>query len=327
MKTKLYSVLISIFIVNKVYCQIQDTVPINPEIDKCIHMQYFSDTCFFQFGGDTLKIYGKFWKKGCGKQIALINKSSDSIIIFTTEIPPDGADCNLIVNSCFEIKVPKLPNYTYIKFDGKTYNIISPVIEPFVTSVNNPDTISYNLLNPNCSPDLNFKYIDDTLVISGTVEVVGCGRQVAIISHNNDSTIIHTKEIVPPGGPDCYSAHDACFEMKVPNATNDSVLIFNGNAYKLETLSKSIIASVSDIADAYIKEYPNPTYGPINIDFQKTNLQNCLLEIYNLSGESLLSKEMKGSDRVNIDSFKSGCYILYIKENNDVVLRKLILKR
>ncbi len=327
MKTKLYLALISIFIVNKIYSQIQDTIPINLEISNCTDIQYIGDTCFFQPGNDTLKIYGKFWAKGCGKQVAVVNKTYDSIIINTVEIKPDGDDCNLIVNSCFEINVPYSAYFTVVKFDGKTYSINNPVINPIITPVKSPDTISYNISNPNCSSGININYIDDTLVISGTVEVVGCGRQVAIINNKNDSIIIDTKEIVPPGEIDCNSEHSACFEMKVPSATNDTVLIFNGNAYTINALSKSLITIISDISDANIKEYPNPTDGLVNIDVQETDLKDCFIEIYDLNGSNMLSKEIKGSDHLNIDSFKAGCYILCIKQNSNVILRKLIVKR
>lgn len=99
----------------------QDTISLDPTNSNC-NIQFNGDTCFFQHIGDTLRIYGKVLEYGCGHHIAVITEKSDSILISTSEIKPVvGADCNLVLNACFEFRISGAYGYSVVKFNGKTY--------------------------------------------------------------------------------------------------------------------------------------------------------------------------------------------------------------
>jgi len=97
-----------------------DTISLNLVSYNC-NLQFNTDTCFFQHMGDTLRIYGKVLEFGCGNHIAVITKKSDSILINTSEIKPVGADCDLAISACFEVKIPASSGYSVVKFNRKTY--------------------------------------------------------------------------------------------------------------------------------------------------------------------------------------------------------------
>ncbi len=97
-----------------------DTINLNSQSVNC-NFSFNGDTCFFQYLGDTLDIYGKVFEFGCGKQVALVTENSDSILITTAELKEGNVDCNIVFDACFGIKLPNATNYQIVKFNGKIY--------------------------------------------------------------------------------------------------------------------------------------------------------------------------------------------------------------
>ena len=98
----------------------KDTISLD-QIHYSCNIPFNVDTCLFQYFGDTLRIYGKVIEFGCGRQIAVITEKSDSILINSSEIRPAGADCDLAISACFELRIPGASGYSVVKFNGKTY--------------------------------------------------------------------------------------------------------------------------------------------------------------------------------------------------------------
>ena len=122
--------------------------------------------------------------------------------------------------------------------------------------------------------------------------------------------------------------HVSCFEIKVNNIENDTILKFNDTIFKLKASLKSETSVYSSISSAKIKEYPNPTNGILNIESQNLDLNNCSYEIYDLNGMMIMSKRINSSQEIiDINLFKAGCYLLCIKQNNNIIQRELILKK
>ncbi len=298
----------------------QDTIPLD-SVFNC-GITYSVDTCFFQHIGNFLQLNGIYMKRGCGKHVAVVNKMKDSIIINTMEINTKADDCDIIAFACFEFSLPYPTSNTIIIFDGKNYHLS---VHDTISNPISQDTIANNLSNSDCPTGVNVKYIGDTLMIYGTIGVAICAKPVAIVTYKTDSIIINTTSL---GNCVCNSMHISCFEIKVNNIEKDTILKFNDTIYRLKPSIKSVTSISSPISNSKIIEYPNPTNGLINIELQEIDLNNYLLEIYDLTGMKIMSKNINNSRVIiNIDSFKAGCYVLCIKHNSNIIQRELILKR
>ncbi len=110
----------------------------------------------------------------------------------------------------------------------------SPISNPgTVLNLNKTDTFS---LNPYIVGNCNNKGVDtciiqrigDTISISGNLMIV-CGFSTVIMTEKNDSILINW---CPQKGPVCNVATIACFDLKIPDATNYSIVKFLGITYK-----------------------------------------------------------------------------------------------
>jgi len=79
--------------------------------------------------------------------------------------------------------------------------------------------------------------------------------------------------------------------------------------------------SIPTIINASINLYPNPTtdYFQINgID------GNALITMKDLNGKTLLTKQINSSDKININTFSKGIYIIEVNTNEGSILKKII---
>ena len=89
----------------------------------------------------------------------------------------------------------------------------------------------------------------------------------------------------------------------------------------------------NEIQNTQLSVYPNPTTNTMNVQFELTGGSNVELNIYNLIGMKVMSKDlgyrMNGSHRVTLDkgNLTSGMYILQLDaENMDRVSTKITIK-
>ncbi len=82
-----------------------------------------------------------------------------------------------------------------------------------------------------------------------------------------------------------------------------------------------------------ITVYPNPSDGSFIVDIETNDFITVNFMVYSTNGIQILSTEekelVKGSNRINFnykEKFKSGFYYLIIKSENDVYIRKLIIR-
>jgi len=75
------------------------------------------------------------------------------------------------------------------------------------------------------------------------------------------------------------------------------------------------------------KIYPNPTENYFTIDLNKENTGKVQMEIYNMKGELILSKEFSDkSILINNNDFSKGTYIIKLTINGESYAKKLILQ-
>jgi hypothetical protein len=103
---------------------------------------------------------------------------------------------------------------------------------PVLNPTSRIDTFSLPI-NHDCNFGLSadtcyFERNGDTLKISGILQIV-CGYSTVIMTEKNDSILINW---CPNKGPICNVCLLGCFDLKIPNATNYSVVKFLGKTYK-----------------------------------------------------------------------------------------------
>ena len=108
-----------------------------------------------------------------------------------------------------------------------------------LTSSNTPPVVTtdtFSLENPgggNCNSGFGidtcfFQRIGDTIRIYGNV-IMQCGYSTVIMTEKNDSILINW---CPLNGPICDMVVVGCFDLKIPHATNYSIVKFLGKTYK-----------------------------------------------------------------------------------------------
>jgi hypothetical protein len=104
---------------------------------------------------------------------------------------------------------------------------------------------------------------------------------------------------------------------------NDDVKNFKFQQMELSPLSYNI-----DYDDANVIAHPNPTTGPINFELFNYPFGNYRVEVYNLVGMKISSKEFSTSDgrslKADFSSLKKGTYMYSIFDQNN---KKITTKR
>ncbi len=71
--------------------------------------------------------------------------------------------------------------------------------------------------------------------------------------------------------------------------------------------------------------YPNPTDDIINIEIE--NINNAKLEIYNVSGKLIFSKDLDSKvEKINISGFSKGIYVIKVIQDRDINFGKVVVR-
>ncbi len=83
--------------------------------------------------------------------------------------------------------------------------------------------------------------------------------------------------------------------------------------------------SINEIgSDLFFELFPNPNAGIFTL---QTDKQNIMIEIFDLTGKSMLSYQLKQHiEEINCSNFPKGCYIIKLKDNNNIICKKLIIQ-
>jgi hypothetical protein len=76
--------------------------------------------------------------------------------------------------------------------------------------------------------------------------------------------------------------------------------------------------------------FPNPSYGILNLEVENTNSEPLLLEIANMSGQTVYRKQLIASDfpvyKIDLSSLKKGIYIVIFQNTYKVSVGKIIIQ-
>lgn len=77
---------------------------------------------------------------------------------------------------------------------------------------------------------------------------------------------------------------------------------------------------------AKMNVYPNPIKEKFKIIFDTSNNESFTYQIYDLTGRQILTGENKTNNEIDVQSLKTGSYILVCKDNNNNISTKKIIK-
>jgi uncharacterized repeat protein (TIGR01451 family) len=145
-------------------------------------------------------------------------------------------------------------------------------------------------------------------------------------------SLSHTGRVEITNGSEINFIFD---DINLPDSTNDELNSHGFVAYKIyfdfnppiitNTVSTEIIddeLSIQDDTQSIFKLYPNPTNGLLSIT---SNLPISIVKVYNSIGQ--LMYLCTNSDSIDLSNFESGIYIIELKDINNSVEWKKIIKR
>ncbi|TDX85955.1 T9SS type A sorting domain-containing protein [Epilithonimonas xixisoli] len=108
----------------------------------------------------------------------------------------------------------------------------------------------------------------------------------------------------------------------------------NPSISNCETLKATIMNATLAVGETAksdgIKMYPNPTTGIFNIGFENNDLSNSKVQIFDMTGKSVISKNTQKSDNtliVDISSVPKGNYVLKIRTTNGKEITRKMMKK
>ncbi|WP_034258986.1 S8 family serine peptidase [Altibacter lentus] len=170
-------------------------------------------------------------------------------------------------------------------------------------------------------------------------DVMAQGRDAAVVSQNGNVTTASGTSFSSP----IMAGAVACLWQARPELRNDQVMqivresadLYNNPTpqmgYGIPNFEEAYNAALLLGAEEFFLEqqfavYPNPVVDLLNVSFPK-NISGATLELYNVLGEKVLSKEISKTDNyVNLSHFASGMYIATIRSGDAGNAFKIIKK-
>ncbi len=85
------------------------------------------------------------------------------------------------------------------------------------------------------------------------------------------------------------------------------------------------VSSVSDLITDQVKIYPNPANDFISIE-GFVNSGSVVADLFDQQGRQLLTQDVSESNRINVSHLKSGLYFCKIKQNDQTIIQKILIK-
>lgn len=100
------------------------------------------------------------------------------------------------------------------------------------------------------------------------------------------------------------------------------------NGFSLSFCNVSPALSVNEKSVLQASVYPNPTKGIINIKLTENTSEKTILNLYDIQGRNILSKESNNNEEsLNIENLSNGIYMLSIQNGNLKTTKKIVLNR
>lgn len=109
-------------------------------------------------------------------------------------------------------------------------------------------------------------------------------------------------------------------------------IIASGGSFKTTSQHKFSILTLSkaDFEFTDLKMYPNPNNGKFNIEFNPESSENININVYDISGREISSKEYKTSglfnESIDLQNVKSGVYLVSISDGIKKTVKRIIIE-
>jgi len=92
---------------------------------------------------------------------------------------------------------------------------------------------------------------------------------------------------------------------------------------------KYFITELEDLQELIkMQIYPNPTSDVLNLEIEKSGIDNFQYKIYDFSGQELKSADIKSNtEQINFETYSTGTYLISIFENNQKIKTFKIIKK
>jgi len=100
------------------------------------------------------------------------------------------------------------------------------------------------------------------------------------------------------------------------------------NGFSLSFCNLSPALSINERSILQASVYPNPTKGIINIKLTENSSEKTILNLYDIQGRNILSKESNNNEEsLNIENLSDGIYMLSIQNGTLKTTKKIVLNR
>lgn len=194
------------------------------------------------------------------------------------------------------------------KLSYSNYIIVKDTAQKSEFNFINSSCISESETSP-CGYEKHYKSLKDSLIVYGFYSG-NCGTQkTATIRHNGDTVKIKTWEV----GPLTTCSCGYCFEITIPNITQDSVnVIFNG----LTISSELTNILEQNFENSSIKIFPNPVNDYLTINIDGIDLKYFKFKIIDSEGRIIRTGKLNGEFQLELKDIESGFYILNISDRS-----------
>jgi hypothetical protein len=172
---------------------------------------------------------------------------------------------------------------------------------------------------PPCEYNKHFEYRNDSLFIYGFYSG-NCGTYwTATIRYYGDTVKIKTWEV----GPLTTCSCGCCFEIVIPNITQDSVIVmFNDEII----LSKLTSIPKLDICIKDIRVVPNPVNNYLTFYIQGITLSDCEYIIMDMNGKILQKGLLNKQNQIKLRSIEKGAYLICVRDiiDNKIFVTKFL---
>lgn len=87
------------------------------------------------------------------------------------------------------------------------------------------------------------------------------------------------------------------------------------------------VDAVEDLANSFMKCYPNPVHSTLTIELNQKLGRNCSLEIRNLAGENVLTRNnIAWKTSVDVSQYQAGLYLILLKSDTNMIMHKISIK-
>lgn len=145
-----------------------------------------------------------------------------------------------------------------------------------------------------------------------------CARQ-----GNRNPYIDHPEYVAKIWGA-ISAAKNSIFDKELITENNDTVeLDFNVQSfeekYQLDFEQNQISQTIKDF-----NVYPNPTNGSFDIELENSKVKNSV-EIYSIYGEKVFESINNDKKLISISELKSGIYLIKVNQNENTIIKKLVV--